>query len=153
MSSRLQIEPAQRPSLCARPGKDRWLTVAKDKETHESAAELLADWRSAGRDTVAARAAATIATLALAAATAAEEAAEEVEAAAGAAQEAVERAKAAALRARAAASQAAEAARLALATAGGDKEKANHDVEAAEQAEGEARDRFHDAENRGFKNE
>jgi hypothetical protein len=124
--------------------------VAQDETTHGSAADLLADWRSAERDTVAAGLSSQVAVLALAAATAAEEAAEEVEAAASAAVEAVERARAAADRARKAASRAAEAAQLAFAAAEGDTARAGHAVDKAEQVEVEARDRFHEAEGKGF---
>ena len=46
--------------------------MANDHKPPKSTAELLADWRAAGRDTVAARAAAHVANLALEAATAAE---------------------------------------------------------------------------------
>ena len=91
--------------------------MGQDETTHGSAADLLANWRSAERDTVAAGLSSQVAVLALAAATAAEEAAAEVEAAASAAVEAVERARAAADRARKAASRAAEAAQLAFAAA------------------------------------
>jgi hypothetical protein len=120
--------------------------VSGDQKDHDSLADSLAYWRSAERDTIAARSAARVAELALAAATAAEEAAAEVEAAAASAAEAVSRARSAAVRARQAAAQAAEAAKLSLTGAHGDKARANHDVEVAEQAEGTARDRFHDAE-------
>jgi hypothetical protein len=120
--------------------------VSSNPNDHESLADSLADWRSAERDTVAARSAARVAELALAAAVAAEEAAVEVEAAAASASEAVSRARSAAVRARQAAAQAAEAANLSLTGAQGDKARANHDVEVAEQAEETARDRFHDAE-------
>jgi hypothetical protein len=85
---------------------------AKNPARRESTAELLADWRAAERDAVAAREAARIATLALEAARAAEEAALETETAANAASEAVERALQAAGSARRAASQAAEAAKI-----------------------------------------
>jgi hypothetical protein len=71
----------------------------------------------------------------------AEEAAQE---AANAAVEAVERARSAASRARTAAAEAAKAATVALETAEGDKVRAHIDVEAAEEAESDARDRFHD---------
>ncbi len=71
----------------------------------------------------------------------------EVEAAARAASEAVERARAAATKARAAAAQAAQAARISLSSAEGDKVRAQLDVEVAEQAEADARDRYHVAEN------
>ena len=124
--------------------------MAEDKAKHKSAADLLADWRAAERDTVAAGSSAKVATLALQAATAAEEAAAEVEAAASAAAEAVERARSAALKARKAAGQAAEAAHLAIATAEGDKVRANHDLETAEEAETAARDRFHEAQDKDF---
>jgi hypothetical protein len=110
-----------------------------DHPEAKSTADLLAEWRAAGRDTVAARAAANVAAAALEAAAAAEEAASQVEAAAKAALESVERARAAAERARLAAAQALE-------TAKGDKVKANHHVVVAEQAESDARDAFHEAE-------
>ena len=122
--------------------------VAEDKP--KSSAQLLAEWRAAERDTVAAGSAAKVATLALEAATAAVEAAEEVEAAARAAAEAVERARAASDRARKAAMQAAEAAHLAFATAEGDEVRANVQVEKAEAAEQAARDRFHTAQDKDF---
>ena len=67
--------------------------MASDPTKHTTAAELLADWRSAGRDTAAAHAAEKVAELALVAAAHAEEAANEVEVAAAAALEAVERAQ------------------------------------------------------------
>lgn len=124
--------------------------MAKDPKSDESAEHLLADWRAASRDTAAARAASTVAGLALAAANAAEEAANEVEAAATSATEALERARAAAGRARRAAEQAAEAAQLALSGAEGDDVRAAKQVGAAEHAEDAARDRFHDAEDKGF---
>ena len=95
--------------------------MSKDPNEHHAAGELLADWRAAERDTLAARDAAHIAALALAAAEAAEEAATEVEAAAEAAAEAVERARSAATRARRAAAEAAEAAKTALTSAQGDQ--------------------------------
>lgn len=124
--------------------------MAEDEKMHGSAAELLADWRSAERDTVAAGQSSQVAVLALAAATAAEEAAEEVEAAASAAVEAVERARAAADKARKAAARASEAAQLAYATAEGDTARAGHAVDKAAKVEVEARDRFHEAEEKGF---
>jgi hypothetical protein len=124
--------------------------VSKEREQHHAAGELLADWRAAERDAVAARDAAHIAALALTAAEAAEEAAMEVEAAAEAAAEAVERARAAATRARRAAAEAAEAAKTALTSAQGDQVRAGVSVTEAEEAESEARDRFHDAESKGF---
>jgi hypothetical protein len=124
--------------------------MAKEPMKHESAGELLADWRAASRDSVAARAAATVAKLALAAADAAEDAANEVELAAAAAAQAVERARTAADRARRAAAQAAEAAQIAMAAAEGDQVRSSEEVNRAESAETHARDRFHDAEEKGF---
>ena len=124
--------------------------VTKEPEEHHAAGELLADWRAAERDAVAARDAAHIAALALAAAEAAEEAATEVEAAAEAASEAVERARSAAGRARRAAAQAAEAATSALTSAQGDQVRARQSVTEAEVAEDKARDLFHEAESKGF---
>ena len=117
---------------------------------HDTTAELLAGWRSAERDTVAARDAAHIAALALAAAEAAEEAATEVEAAADAAAEAVEKARSAAARARQAATEAAVAATTALTSAQGDNVRANLAVSEAEHAENQARERFHDAESEAY---
>ena len=111
-----------------------------------STAELLAEWRAAGRDSVAARAASHVAGMALDAAVAAEEAANEVEAAAKAALDSVEKARSAAGKARNAATQAAQAAALLLAEAQGDKVRANNDVELTERAESEARDAYHAAE-------
>ena len=116
----------------------------------ESASELLADWRSAERDTVSAQRAERVAALALAAAEAAEGAASEVEAAASAATAAVELARSAAQRARAAARLAAEAAQMFFATAEGDEARATQDVQEAEAAETAARDAFHRAQNDGF---
>src|SRR4029079_4454531 len=112
----------------------------------KSTQTLATDWRAAGRDTVAARAAARVAGLALEAATAAEKAANEVEAAARGALDAVDKARSAALRAKAAAGQAAEAAQFLLEGAKGDKVRATHDVQVAEAAEGFARDAFHEVE-------
>ena len=124
--------------------------MAEQPEKHESASELLADWRSAERDTIAARTASRIATLALAAAEAAEEAANAVEAAASSAAEAVETARGAASRARRAAAEAAEAAQLAFASAEGDEARAGVDVQKAEATETAARDAFHKAEDQRF---
>ena len=119
-----------------------------ESDAAKSTAELLAEWRAAGRDSVAARAAAHVAQLALGAVTAAEEAANEVEAAAKAALESVDKARFAAAKARRAALQAADAAALLLTEAQGDKVRANHDVDIAERAEADARDAFHTAESR-----
>ncbi|HET9497197.1 MAG TPA: hypothetical protein VFP83_02620 [Candidatus Limnocylindria bacterium] len=116
-----------------------------DAEKKEKrAAELLADWRAASRDTVAATGAAKVAEMALVAAAAAEEAALEVEEAADAAVDAAERARRASGRAKTAAAEAAKAATWALETAKGDKVRASQGVKAAAQAESEARDLFHD---------
>jgi hypothetical protein len=120
-------------------------TVANETDRRETG-EPLAGWRSAERDMAAAHRAAKVAALALSAAQLAEEAATEVEAAATAAAEAVERARGAAMKARAAAEQAAEASRIGLSGAEGDKVRANHDVDVAEEAEGVARDRYRGAE-------
>lgn len=126
-------------------------SVVRGKEPeHDSAAELLADWRSAGRDTVAAKSAAAVAALAVAAAAAAEEAAEETEAAARAAMEAAILAKSAAERAKQAARHAAEAALLFSVTTEGDRARADQAVTEAEHAEQGARDRFHVAQEEGF---
>ena len=121
------------------------------------AAELLGTWRVAERDTAAAKAAVSIAALALAAAHAAEEAAVETEAAAKAAaeaakaaSEAVDRAMLAAGSAKKAAAAAAEAAKLATAVAEGDKARATQEVEVAEGSEEEAHAQFREAEERGF---
>lgn len=125
--------------------------MSKDEHAdHGSAAELLGEWRAAERDTVAAIGAATVADLAMKAASAAEEAATEAESAVAAAVDAADRAKVAADRAKKAATQASEAALMLAATAEGDKVRANHAVEKAVGAEEVARERFHDAENKGF---
>ncbi|HUH00254.1 MAG TPA: hypothetical protein VMQ83_13925, partial [Gammaproteobacteria bacterium] len=63
--------------------------MSEQPEEKKSAAELLADWRAAGRDVVAARAGARVAELALVAAAEAERAVDEVEQAAQAALHAV----------------------------------------------------------------
>lgn len=123
--------------------------MAEDKP-HESAAELLGDWRAARRDTISAKDARKVAELALVSASAAEEAALETEAAAEAALEAATRAQRAAERARRAAAQASEAAQILAATAEGDKVRINQVVAEAEEAETKARDAFHDAEGKGF---
>jgi hypothetical protein len=128
--------------------------VARDKgPDHQSAADLLGDWRAAERDTAAAKVAQTVAELALAAAAAAEEAAQETETAALAALDASKSAQSAADRAKRAATQAAEAASILTSGALGDKARANHAVDDAESAEGRARERFHDAEQKGFSRE
>jgi hypothetical protein len=115
---------------------------------HGAAAELLGDWRAAGRDTVAAKAAAEVASLALEVAKGAEEAAAEAEVAANAAAEAVH--LQAATSAKRAAASASEAAHHILSTATGDKVRANHAIGEAEEAEEEAGERFHEAQRHGF---
>ncbi|MBA3688893.1 MAG: hypothetical protein H0W81_08705 [Chloroflexi bacterium] len=122
----------------------------KDRDLPHSAAELLADWRGAKRDTAAANVAAEVATLALEAARASDEAALETEAAANAAAEAVKQALAAAASARRAAAHAAQAAQMLLASAEGDKVRAIEDVGEAKRAETAAGDRFHEAQEGGF---
>jgi hypothetical protein len=124
--------------------------VKKDPDIPPSAAELLADWRGAKRDTVAANVAAEVATLALEAAKASDEAALETEAAANAAADAVNKALAAAASAKRAAAHAARAAQLLLASAEGDKARAIEDVGEAKKAEAAAGDRFHEAQEGGF---
>jgi hypothetical protein len=121
-----------------------------EPKKHTTAAELLADWRSAGRDTAAAHAAEKVAEMALIAAVHAEEAANEVQVAAAAALEAVERAQTAANRARAAALQAGEAAHLTLTTAEGDRARAGQSVQEAKAAEAEAQERYRGASEKGF---
>jgi hypothetical protein len=126
-------------------------SMAKDADPkHGSASELLADWRSAERDSVAAHEAASVAARAVAAAAAAEQAAVEAEAAAREATDAAVRAKEAAERAKTAASQAAEAAQIAAATTEDDQARADRTVLDADHAEAEARDRFHEAQGEGF---
>ena len=121
------------------------MTRGRDEKKDGSAAELLADWRGAERDTAAAKVAATVANLAARSAIATEEAALATEDAALAALDAATRAKSAADRARKAASQAAEAAQILNATAEGDQVRAGLVLTDAELAEKEARDRFYDA--------
>ena len=125
--------------------------VAKGKEgEHSSASELLADWRSAERDSVAAHEAASVAARAVTSAAAAEGAAVEAESAAREARDAAFRAKEAADRAKTAATQASEAAQLAATRTEGDQALADQAVVAADDAESKARDRFHAAEKDGF---
>jgi hypothetical protein len=121
----------------------------KDQRLHK-AAELLASWRAAGRYTAAAKAASAVASLALEAAKAADEAAAETQAAASAAASAVDQALKAAASAKRAAEHAANAARILLASAEGDKVRASHDLELAEEAEDKTREEFHDSELQGF---
>lgn len=117
---------------------------------HRSASELLADWRSAERDSVAAHEAASVAARAVTAAAAAEDAAVEAESAARLATDAAARAKEAAERAKNAASQAAVAAQQAADTTEDDHTRAAKTVLDADKAEAEARDRFHAAQEGGF---
>lgn len=143
------VRPARIVNACG-----GWPRMAKDRDAdHHSAAELLGDWRAAERDTAAAKSAASMAALALRAASAAREAATETEAAVEAALAAAERAKIAAERARTAATEAAEAALLLATRAEADETRANDAVVDAESAETVARDRFHEAEGKGFSKE
>jgi hypothetical protein len=118
---------------------------------HGLAAELLSQWRSAERDTVAAQNAESVAALAVDAATTAEAAAVRAEEAATAAMEAAVGAQAAAELARKAAAQAADGALMAGARAEGDEARAGQVLATAQRAEEKARDRFHEAEDKGFK--
>ena len=117
---------------------------------HGQAAELLSQWRSAERDTAAARAAESIAALAVEAAEIAETAAAQAEKAADVAMQAAIGAKDAAALARQAASEAAKGALSAGMQAAGEEARASQDVSTAEDAEGLARDRFQEAQSRGF---
>lgn len=113
-------------------------------------AGLLADWRAAGRDVVAARAAQAVAALALKSAAAAEKAAVQTQKSATAALSAARQAQSAAASAQKASTQAAEAARLVSAMAERDKVAANHAAEEAGDIEDAARERFHAAEAKAF---
>ena len=125
--------------------------MSKDQDAeHGSASELLADWRTAERDAVAAHEAASVAARAVAAATAATDAAVEAETAAMEAKGAAARAADAAERANVAASLAAEAAQTAASTTEDDQAKADQTAIEADRVEGEARDRFHTAQEGGF---
>ena len=115
-----------------------------------TAAELLADWRAAGRDTAAAKAAAEVADLAVVTARTANEAASEAEVAANVTAEAAQRALEASASAKRAAASVSDAAQQFLSIAEGDKVRADHAVEQAEAAEKDAGDRFHEAQQRGF---
>ena len=117
---------------------------------HGQAAELLSQWRSAERDTAAAREAESIAAMAVEAAELAETAAAKAEKAAEVAMQAAIQAKDAAALARQAASEAAQGALSAGKQAVGEEERASQDVTSAEDAEGKARDRFQEAQGRGF---
>ena len=125
----------------------------KSKDDQTSAAKLLGDWRAAGRDTIAARDAASVAAAAIATARAAEDAAVAAEEAAHGAMDAVNRAKEAAALARKAADQASQAAVMLTASSEGDQARANQAVTVAEKAEAEAATRFHAAEGKGFPKE
>jgi hypothetical protein len=122
---------------------------ARDAE-HGIAAELLGDWRSAERDTVAAKSALAVARLALKAAYSAEAAVRDAEEAVQASMGAAIRARDAADRAKKAASQAAEAAQLAAITAKGDLVRAKQAVGQSEADEAKARGRFGKAQKKGF---
>jgi hypothetical protein len=124
--------------------------MADEPKRRDTAADLLADWRGAARETVAARNAAHVAQAALQAATAAEEAAREVESAAEAAAIAVERARQATKRALQAAERAATAAKMAISGAEGDQARTAADVVNAQESEQAASDRFHRAQDKGF---
>lgn len=122
----------------------------RPKDNPETAAELLAGWRAASRDTAAAEAAAKVASLALQAAKAADDAATETETAATAASTAVEQALRAAASAKRAAAAAAKAAHILSASAEGDQVRADLDVEMAKGVEENAAREFHDADAKGF---
>lgn len=125
------------------------MTPGADPE-HGQAADLLSKWRAAERDTIAAKEAAQVASLAHRAATAAETSAVETEEAAVSAAEVVDLARVGAMKARKAASAAAAAAHMAIASAEGDKVRAALDVEVAQAAEDKAREAFRAAQQRGF---
>jgi hypothetical protein len=122
----------------------------KPDAEHGQAADLLSQWRSAERDTAAARAAESIAAMAVEAAEIAETAAAKAEKAAEVAMQPAIQAKDAAALARQAASDAAQGALNAGVQAAGEEERASRDVSTAEDAEGRARDRFQEAQSRGF---
>lgn len=115
----------------------------------ESAAELLRNWRAAERDKKAAEKAAKDAARAVVAASKVEEAAVS-ETAADATVDAGARAKDATGRARKAASGAVEAAHQATEMATHEKARADRAVMFFEDAEADARERFHEAQERGF---
>ena len=117
---------------------------------HGQAADLLSRWRSAERDTAAARTAETIAAMAVKAAEIAETAAAKAEKAADLAMQAAVQARDAAALARQAASDAAQGALTAGMHAAGEEERASQDVSTAEKAEDQARERFKEAQDRGF---
>jgi len=108
------------------------------------AAALLGDWRAAERDRAAAVSAAEVALRALAAAQAAEEAASQSDESARAAESAVRLAMQAAENARKAALAAKDLATILSGTAEGDKLRANHAVEVADEALQQAADVFHE---------
>jgi hypothetical protein len=114
----------------------------------EMAAERLAQWRGAERDTAAARGVLSMADLALLAADSAMEAALAVEEAARLAVEAADRARLAAQQARKAARGAASISQDAFATAEGDKARAQQSLARAEEAEERARGRYHGGDHR-----
>jgi hypothetical protein len=118
---------------------------------HGRAAELLSEWRAAERDPAGARLVESVASAAAEAAVEAESAAAKAESAAAAAMEAAAQAKDAAVLARDAARRAAEGAAMAETRAEGDEVRAGQNVADAEQAESDVRDRFHEAQRRGFR--
>ena len=124
--------------------------VADRPERHASASDLLATWRAAERDTVAAHTAASVATLALRAAQAAEAAATAVAEAVSSAAESLEGARSEAQRAKTAAREAAEAAEVAFASAEGDDVRAGVELQEAEATESAARDAYRQAQREGF---
>lgn len=124
--------------------------MSEDRPHPPKASELLGDWRVAERDVVAARTAQEVAARALDAAKVAEEAAAESQKAAQAAVVAAERAQQAADLARQVATEVAEAAATEAAGEERSKSKTNHVLEEAESAESAARDRYHEAEAKGF---
>ena len=127
--------------------------MAKDHRRPPSAADLLGDWRAAERDTVAATAALSVAELALAAALATKQSAAETDRSAQAAVALAKEAQQAAEQAAAATTQASETAIMLAAKAGDEQIQAAAALAAATAAEDLARDRFHEAEKKGFPKE
>jgi hypothetical protein len=115
----------------------------KNKDEADRASDLRGDWRAAQRDTVAAKAASSVAALALSAAAGAEDAAQETNLAAGAATDAATRAKLAAEHAKKTAGQAVESALLTAIAAEGDQARADQATSLAEAAETKARKHFY----------
>jgi hypothetical protein len=111
----------------------------------ESVSELLAGWRGAQRDSIAARNAAEVARRAMKAAVEADEAATEAQEAAHLAVMAADKATEAARKAKRAAIQVLEDGRLLLASAQGDVARAEIEVRDADAAEKRAHRRFNEA--------